>query len=120
MLMPEVETFTNYDEEGIFNIIHDDTEAAESTLTSLDINCETLVKIRKLWFLFSRHNINPNTHPTNFVSRDRLIRLVLNLNVDDVIPTDFMVFLTPSNDYYWNLMLKYDWFFDYYTHNYPI
>lgn len=81
------------------------------------------MKIRKLWYLFSRIGINPlqEEHSTlrDVVS---LLRRALGLTDADIIPLEFRDYQRVEEDgslRKFNLFLQYSWFYDYYTRKYP-
>lgn len=116
MLMEDAEKFISYDEEGKMILLHEDNKMAEATLVNLNINTDTLKQIRHMWCLFARNDIHPDLDRTyDLMEKDKIIRKALGLGIDDVIQYEYQKFLLPdSKEYYWNLLLKYEWFWDYY------
>lgn len=116
MLMSGVDSWVKYEINGKISILHDDIQLVSDTLKHLDLNSKTLVIIRHLWYLFTKQNIQPNVNKRyTFPEKDNLIRTALGLDVTEVIPEQYRCFLkTDVTDYYWNLLLAYDWFGRYY------
>lgn len=114
MLMGETEKWLDYSTDGELRIFFPDVDISRSTLRYLDINCKTLREIRHLWFLFSRKQLHPENENLSIREKDSLLRTVLDLDAEIVIPLDYQKYLLKPT--YWNLLLQYDWFFFYYLH----
>ena len=126
MLMENVEDFTEYGDDGKFKISHEDVEASKASLENLNLNTSTLKTIRKTWYLLSRKKFNLDpSQDYSFEEKDRIIRAILNKDETDIIDQEMTVFLTldtpdgEQKDYYWNLLLQYNWFYGYYLRKFP-
>ena len=122
MLIEGINGYVSYTEDGEFELLHLDEDLIKITHNNLNLNSDTLKLIRHTWFLLSRKRkrLDPDKEYT-FPERDSVLKEILNLNEEDILPDKFRIFLFEGNNekYYWNLLLKYDWFYDYYIANYP-
>lgn len=119
MAMEDVESWTYYTPEGMFQIKYPYPEVAVTVTNNLDINSTTLIKIRRLWYLFSRKNIYP-TQGKNYSTeeKDTILRKTFDIDSDEtLIPEDFIEFIVKED--YWTLLLSYDWYYEYYLKFYP-
>lgn len=120
MLMPDVNTWTEYDSDGNFMLSHPSVDDSRTTLGYLNLNDPTLIRIRRLWYLFSRKGICPSANRTYTTDEiDSMLRSALDIQDEtSVIPDEFIQFIT--EDHYWTRLLKYDWFYTYYLDKYPV
>lgn len=116
MLMDGVEDWVIYNPEGKMQIMYtEDLPAVIGTLMHLNINDETLVQIRHLWYLFSRKHLLPTlANASTEAGMQSLIEQAFDGNVDK----DYQQYY--SNDYYRALVPQYNWFYTYYLNKYPL
>lgn len=124
MLMNDIKANIVYTEEGEMELLYPNEDGmVEETKKHLDLNTDRLKTIRELWYKFSRKGItSKNCRKLNFVEIDGRIRKALDLKEDDIIPDRFQDYVREENGLcrYFELFLRYDWFYHYYSTNYPI
>ena len=125
MLMEDVDTWVAYNDDGSVSILHADIESTQNTLKYLDLDSGTLKSIRHLWYLFSRIKVCPaDDHKYYMPEVDGLLRQALDVEPTALLPSEYNIFLNfdkkTRESYYWNLFLKYDWFYGYYSTKYPL
>lgn len=115
MLMQDVEKWVVYEKNGEVKILHPDILSVMETYKNLQINGTTLVQIRHLWYLFSRKLIKPTSQDAT--NEDRM-RSFVEEAFDGDIDGDYIQYY--SNEYYRQLVPQYNWFYTYYSNNYPL
>lgn len=119
MLMEDTDSWIKYTELGELKLSFPDVDISLSTLDNLNINTETLQQIRYLWYLFSRIKVKLDTSSTvSFQQKEDFLKSAFRKDNFIDVDVKFQKYLT--NDYYWNLFLQYNWFYQYYLDNYPI
>ena len=81
----------------------------------LKLNTDTLVKIRHLWYLFSRKQIQPLSKGS---IEEEIMKKMIEQAFDGNIEDDYVQFY--ENSYYRELVPQYRWFYTYYTEKYPL
>lgn len=88
-----------------------------STIITLNLNYNSLEKIRQVWYHLSAIPLADILASTTEALRNQI--LVLNLDIIDIrrktqLINDF------KNETFWNILLQYQWFHNYYLSQYPI
>lgn len=115
MLMEKAETDVRYDENGLLSILCND-----GTLDKIiqELNAETLLEIRSVWYHLSRVNVDI-CHAETLSKIGRINWFKEAYGTDDFssLPKEVKKYssvLDASNaDTYWKLLLAYDWFYHY-------
>lgn len=84
-----------------------------NTIKLLNLNYERLKEIRKIWYLIGKHKCWRKL----WSAKSEILRRYLFIRLFEVdrpseLPEEIKKYT--DNDFYWNLMLKYQWFYGYY------
>lgn len=115
MLMQDVENGIRYKEDGKIIILHADFRSVKATYENLQINRETLVQIRHLWYLFSRKQIKPTAQNA---TDENQMKSFIEQAFDGNIEVKYQKYY--NNEYYRQLIPQYNWFYTYYSNKYPL
>lgn len=116
MLMDGVENWVIYKPNGKVQIKYtEDIQAVIDTFKHLQINDDTLIQIRHLWYLFSRKQLVPTSDDA---STEAGMQALMEQAFDGNVDKDYQHYYT--NDYYRTLVPQYNWFYNYYLNKYPI
>lgn len=116
MLMPDADENVNYDANGILTITNND-----GTLDAIiqELNDDTLKEVRAVWARLCQVQIDL-TIVRSFSLRERIEWFKRAYHVTDFtsLPTEVRRYAgeitSNGSDFYWNLLLDYDWFYNYY------
>ena len=124
MLMSDVEQNVKYQEDGSMLVFYPNTDGiVVDTIASLRLNNNTLVEVRMLWYKISLTEYNRDA----LLGLDRIGRTVFfkhlfNKNTFSEIDIRYSKYADGVNSdtpVYWNLLMQYDWYLDYYRANSP-
>ncbi len=113
MLMPDADSNAVYDANGIVRITCND-----GTLDNIinDLNEETLMEIRSVWYHLSRVSVDIVRAET-MTEKERVFWFKKAYMTDNfaLLPEDVKKYssVLSENDTYWRLLLAYDWFYFY-------
>lgn len=130
MLMPDSILNVKYDKLGTMIFTGFAETEIKDTIKALQLNNETLQEIRMLWYKISRTNKTIANITSITQLKDKISLLKEIFNIDDYTQLEekwknYAPIPKPENiqeheTVYWNLFIKYDWFYEYYKKNYPI
>lgn len=128
MLMENSPSIVTYNQLGIINI-NLKKEEAESTIKALQLNNDTLQEIRMLWYKISRTSRTVMDVISISSLKDKIILFKEIFNTNDYttledkwksyVPVPQLNNIDQSETVYWNLFIKYEWFYEYYKQSYP-
>ncbi|MGL5635556.1 MAG: hypothetical protein ACRDD0_01595 [Bacteroidales bacterium] len=110
-LDPNIAISIKYTKLGII-ISSPNNPTFEKTITNLDLNYRTLVEIRFLWSAIA--NKLPDREVFN--NKREISKSVFETDLLSEITEPYKKYFT--NEYYWNLLLSYDWFYFYYINKF--
>lgn len=118
MLMQDCDQHVDYDELGILSVL-----PYEDSLAKIleELNDETFQQIRKIWYRLSgtTYTVSQIESLTEYVDRVILFKQAFSVSnfeedLSDEIKKYAGILGNPQRDFYWNLLLSYDWFFTFY------
>ncbi len=113
VLMQSVDQMVTYGQNGYLDI-----KMADDTVRGLvvELNDETLMKIREVWYMLSRIDVNLEAmHEYSFAERRNIFLEAYGIkSISELDETASQYIGGLSNEFYWNLLLAYDWFYIYY------
>ena len=84
-----------------------------NTIKLLNLNYERLKEIRKIWYLIGKHQCwRKLWNAKSEILRRYLFIRLFEVDRPSELPEEIKKYT--DNDFYWNLMLKYQWFYGYY------
>lgn len=122
MLMPGAESMIKYDANGLVILLHPVDDTWRTTLQEL--NSDTLMEIRSVWFHLSRVR-RDLTNAVNIPLLERIEWFKAAYATDNfaTLPPTVKKFVSivfaevgeggQDKDEYWRLLMAYDWFYDY-------
>ena len=118
MLMNNVGSLVKYEENGDVSLLLQDVRESERILSALDINCDNLRQIRRLWYL-AKHQQVPVLDITSMNDGQRVEFILGLFGVEEIFDLDvdyqkYCRFGNEGEDAYWKLFLQYDWFYHIY------
>lgn len=125
MLMNDLSSIIGYNQLGsiiIKDYTRTDIEDLKSTIDSLCLNHSTLKEIRMLWYKISRTKKTVEEVTAITLPKDRisLLKLLFNENNYDRIEEKWYKYApNQPESIYWQLFIKYDWFYSYYRNTIP-
>ncbi len=116
MLMPDCDRRVDYDENGIFSVLPIEESLLE---ISNELNDETYSQVRQIWYKISGTSFTMAEIKAmdGFLDRVRLFKTAFGVEDFEKLPDSIKKFAgstIPQRDFYWDLLLSYDWFYDYY------
>lgn len=119
-LMKDVNQTVFYAYSGDITTVND-SEEYEETFNTLKLNCETLREIRMLWHKVVNKGLNIESVFAITAPKQRM-DFILNLFdksrfIELRDPWIKYIQLEDDESVYWNSFLRYDWFFNYYSHH---
>ena len=115
-LMSDAAQYVEYDEDGRISInFPADKKLASQTISTLQLNLDTLKDVRSLWHLASKTAYTSDDIAGMDINARREL-FCLMFQRDDVTTIDerYRKYIAPANETYWKIFLKYDWFLGYY------
>lgn len=112
MLMPDADENVNYDANGILTITNND-----GTLNTIiqELNDDTLKEVRAVWARLCQVQ---RALPTSLKERIEWFKLAYQVTDFTSLPLEVRRYAgaitSDESDFYWNLLLDYDWFYNYY------
>jgi len=82
------------------------------TINTLNLNYQTLQDIRKVWYYLSNENFADIKNATT--EKDR--NTILTLNLSQITKGNLLI-STYKTEQFWNILMGYSWFYDYYKQN---
>lgn len=119
MLMPDVEQHVIYSTDGTLQVLYPNTDnIVVDTIKRLNINNDTLKEIRHIWYLISLTQYNYH-YIANLdeVERSALFKTLFLKNSFAEVEERYRKYahgINSQTPVYWNLLMKYDWYLDYY------
>lgn len=125
MLMNETSAIVKYNEVGMIIVDLPAKGEAKDTVEALQLNHDTLQEIRMLWYKISRTNRTVEEVVLIDNLKDRILLLKEIFNIADYTQLDerWKKYAPSGKEKamaYWNLFIKYDWFYGYYKVHYPL
>lgn len=112
MLLPNCLEQVGYIKTGDMYSIRGDEEIT-NTIKQLNLNYVRLKEIRKIWYLISKHQCWGKVWKANSnLLRGFVFCQLFEVNDPSELPEKFKKF--PDNSFYWELLLKYQWFYGYF------
>ena len=120
-LIRDIESVYFYSRAGMMVTDNADVEYKKA-IDVLGLNHETLWKIRLLWrkAVEAGYEVAQITGLTTTADRQGFLCAIFNSqSITDLAPRwqDFAPLVDNGSTYYWDLFVRYDWFFDYYKHH---
>lgn len=112
MLLPDCLERVGYIKNGRMYSIKEDKEIAD-TITRLNLNYERLVEIRKIWYLIGKYECWGKLWKAD----SKIVRALIFCQLFEVeSPSELPEKISkyPNNNFYWELLLQYKWFYGYY------
>lgn len=122
MLMSDVEEHVGYTSDGTMQITYPNTDnIVIDTIQRLNINNGTLKEVRSIWCKISATEYEPATLSSfNLAQRMSMFKQLFGTNTFSEIPEQYRKYANATDSGtpdYWNLLMQYDWFLDYYRNN---
>lgn len=106
--LPRIHSILIYEEDGRLTY----TEEYDSTIKSLNLDCDSLRLIRKVWARIRRKNIKMDDVKTAKNDENLRIDIIVQLQLDRNEERNI------KNDVYWELLLEFYWFYQYFSLQY--
>ena len=119
MLMADVEQNVEYSDDGTLQVLYPNTDnIVAETIARLNINNDTLKEVRYLWRLISQTDYSrEDLLQMNQMQRIKLFKQMFGVQAFAVINLNYQKYadgINSSTNVYWNLLMQYDWFLNYY------
>lgn len=112
MLLPDCLEQVGYIKNGGMYAVKGDEEIT-NTIKQLNLDCDRLKEIRKIWYLIGKHQCWSKVWKANSaLLRGFVCSRLFEVDSPSELPEDIKKY--SINNFYWELMLKYQWFYGYY------
>lgn len=112
MLLPDCLEQVGYIKSGEMYSKKGDQEIID-TIKLLNLNYERLKEIRKIWYLVGKHKYwSELWSARSSILRQYVFIRLFEVELPSELPENIKKYT--DNDFYWKLMLKYQWFYGYY------
>lgn len=109
-----IETEINYKKAGI---LFSTNSAYDTSITTLNLNYDSLERIRQVWYHISVENMADIENAITETDRNT----ILTINLISLPQARRMALIADfKTETFWNVLLQYKWFYNYYRNNYPI
>ncbi len=109
-----IETEITYRKAGI---LFSTNSAYDTSITTLNLNYDSLEHIRQIWYHISVENLADIEDATTEAARNA----ILTINLISLPQARRMQLIADfKTETFWNILLQYKWFYNYYRTNYPI
>ncbi|MBP7257809.1 MAG: hypothetical protein KBA13_12045 [Chitinophagales bacterium] len=109
-----IETEITYRRAGI---LFSTNSAYDTSITTLNLNYDSLERIRQVWYHISIENLTDIESAVTEEDRNT----ILTVNLMSLSPARRMQLIADfKTETFWNVLLQYKWFYNYYRTNYPI
>ena len=106
--LPDIENIIAYTKTGLMYPIDRDPRKVEA-IEVLKLNNNILKEVRFLWFRIQKEKIHFNAGS----NRVEVLKKIFDKKIRMDIPEEYKKYY--RTNYFWNLFLDYDWFYQYYT-----
>lgn len=98
-------------------ILFSTNSAYDTSITTLNLNYDSLEHIRQIWYHISVENLADIENATTEAARNEILTLNL-ISLPQARRTQLIAdFKTET---FWNILLQYKWFYSYYQNKYPL
>jgi len=109
-----IETEITYRKAGI---LFSTNSAYDASITTLNLNYDSLERIRQVWYHISVENLADIEGAITEADRNA----ILTVNLISLPQARRMLLIADfKTETFWNVLLQYKWFYNYYRNNYPL
>lgn len=109
-----IETEITYSKAGL---LVSTNSSYDGTITTLNLNYDSLERVRQVWYHISVENM---TAINNAITEDKR-KEILTVNLASLPQARRIQLIVDfKTEIFWNVLMQYKWFYDYYRTNYPI
>lgn len=117
MLMEECDSRVDYDENGLMSILPEETSLKKIVE---ELNDDTFSTVRLIWYNISgtAHSLEQVKSMSKFIEKVVLLKTAFGVSNFELLSESVKTYAGSVDDskqsFYWEFLLSYDWFFDFY------